>query len=29
MSQYTLPETYDFHDTEQRIYDWWENSGYF
>jgi valyl-tRNA synthetase len=26
---YTLPKTYDFHATEQRVYDWWEKSGYF
>ena len=26
---YTLPKTYDFHATEQRIYEWWEKSGYF
>ncbi len=24
-----LPKTYDFHTTEQRIYAWWEKSGYF
>jgi valyl-tRNA synthetase len=24
-----LSKTYDFHSTEQRIYAWWENSGYF
>ena len=29
MSEYTLPKTYDFHDTEQRIYQWWEEHGYF
>ncbi|MFM8319441.1 MAG: valine--tRNA ligase, partial [Chloroflexota bacterium] len=29
MSEYTLPKTYDFHATEQRIYAWWEKSGYF
>ncbi len=29
MTQYTLPKTYDFHATEQRIYEWWEKSGYF
>jgi valyl-tRNA synthetase len=29
MSEYTLPKTYDFHDTEQRIYQWWEENGYF
>ena len=25
----TLPKTYDFKPTEQRIYDWWEENGYF
>jgi valyl-tRNA synthetase len=29
MTEYTLPKTYDFHATEQRIYEWWERSGYF
>jgi valyl-tRNA synthetase len=29
MTEYTLPKTYDFHATEQRIYDWWEKNGYF
>jgi len=29
MTEYTLPKTYDFHDIEQRIYEWWEKSGYF
>ena len=29
MTEYTLPKTYDFHATEQRIYEWWEKSGYF
>ncbi len=29
MPEYTLPKTYDFRSTEQRIYTWWENSGYF
>jgi len=24
-----LAKTYDFHATEQRIYDWWEKNGYF
>jgi len=24
-----LPKSYDFHATETRIYDWWEQSGYF
>ncbi len=25
----TLPKTYDFTSTEQRLYAWWESSGYF
>src|SRR5512133_171013 len=25
----SLPKTYDFHATEQRIYAWWEEQGYF
>jgi valyl-tRNA synthetase len=29
MTDQTLPKTYDFHATEQRIYEWWEQSGYF
>ncbi len=29
MTENTLPKTYDFHTTEQRIYDWWEKSGFF
>ena len=29
MPDFTLPKTYDFHSTEQRIYDWWERQGYF
>jgi valyl-tRNA synthetase len=29
MPEYTLPKTYDFKATEQRIYDWWEKSGFF
>ncbi len=24
-----LPKAYDFKSTEQRLYDWWENQGYF
>jgi len=24
-----LPKAYDFHATEQRIYEWWESSGFF
>ncbi len=26
---YELPKTYDFKATEQRLYQWWENSGFF
>src|SRR5512146_1001820 len=29
MPAHELPKTYDFHKTEQRIYEWWEKSGYF
>ncbi|HEC62586.1 MAG TPA: valine--tRNA ligase, partial [bacterium] len=29
MTIYTLPKTYDFKSTEQRIYDWWQENGYF
>jgi valyl-tRNA synthetase len=29
MTETTLPKTYDFHATEQRIYEWWEQNGYF
>ena len=29
MPDYTLPKTYNFHATEERIYEWWEKSGYF
>jgi valyl-tRNA synthetase len=29
MSDSTLPKTYDFSATEERIYQWWEESGYF
>ena len=29
MSQVSLPKTYDFADTEQRLYEWWEKTGYF
>ncbi len=29
MSENKLPKTYDFHNTEQRIYQWWEQKGYF
>src|SRR5512146_1426954 len=29
MPAHELPKTYDFSKTEQRIYEWWEKSGYF
>ncbi len=29
MATFELPKTYDFRSTEQRIYRWWEESGYF
>ena len=29
MTEPTLPKTYDFHATEKRIYEWWEQNGYF
>jgi valyl-tRNA synthetase len=29
MAEYLLPKTYDFKETEERIYDWWEKSGFF
>jgi len=29
MSEYSLPKTYDFHQTEKRTYEWWEKNGYF
>ncbi len=29
MAEHKLPKTYDFAATEQRIYAWWEQSGYF
>ncbi len=29
MTLHELPKTYDFADTEQRIYEWWEKNGYF
>lgn len=29
MEERSLPKTYDFLSTEQRIYSWWEESGYF
>ncbi|UCD41759.1 MAG: valine--tRNA ligase, partial [Chloroflexota bacterium] len=29
MALFTLPKTYDFKSTEDRIYDWWEKEGFF
>jgi len=29
MKTHTLPKTYDFSTTEKRIYDWWNENGYF
>jgi valyl-tRNA synthetase len=29
MASFTLPKTYDFKSTENRIYDWWEQEGFF
>jgi valyl-tRNA synthetase len=29
MNTPSLSKTYDFHETEQRIYDWWQENGYF
>jgi valyl-tRNA synthetase len=29
MPDHILPKTYDFQTTEQRIYEWWEKSGFF
>jgi len=29
MSEYKLPKTYDFRKTEQNIYKWWEENGFF
>ena len=29
MTEYQLPKAYDFKATEQRIYEMWEQSGYF
>ncbi len=29
MPAFDLPKTYDFRNTEQRIYQWWEKSGFF
>ncbi len=29
MASYPLSKTYDFHEVEPRLYEWWETSGYF
>ena len=29
MSEYSLPKIYDFKSVEQRLYEWWEQKGYF
>jgi valyl-tRNA synthetase len=29
MSEHTLPKSYDFKNTEKRLYDWWIEKGYF
>ena len=29
MAENSLPKTYDFSDTEERIYEWWEKNGFF
>ncbi len=29
MADFNLPKAYDFHNTEQRIYQWWESQGFF
>jgi valyl-tRNA synthetase len=29
MDEFSLPKTYEFHSVEQRLYQWWEKSGYF
>ncbi len=29
MTEYLLPKAYNFKDTEERIYSWWEKAGYF
>jgi valyl-tRNA synthetase len=29
MASFSLPKTYDFKSTENRIYDWWEQEGFF
>jgi len=29
MAGFSLPKTYDFRSVEERLYDWWERSGYF
>jgi valyl-tRNA synthetase len=29
MAEFSLPKTYDFRSVEERLYEWWERSGYF
>ena len=29
MPDFSLPKTYDFHDVEHRVYQWWDSMGYF
>ena len=29
MPEISLPKAYDFHATEERIYEWWEKQGFF
>lgn len=29
MPEFKLPKTYDFKNTEERVYQWWENNGFF
>lgn len=29
MTEHMLPKAYDFKSTEEKVYSWWENSGYF
>jgi len=29
MHDFSLPKTYDFHDVEHRVYQWWDSMGYF
>ena len=29
MTEYSLPKTYDYKSTEERVYSWWETQGYF